>query len=164
MRSVTDHNKNVTQNNIAPNYTERLWPNTWLYIILLLTIPSTMLLFMPLNTTLGIALAPIVYISAALIFTLASPKITVAEGHFSAGYANIPVAYLGEITELDSDELTLAIGIEADARAYLLVRGWIHKALKITNTDPTDPAPYWIITTRRPQALKTALEQARAAA
>ncbi|MBB4071511.1 DUF3093 domain-containing protein [Leucobacter sp. OH2974_COT-288] len=142
-------------------YSERLWPSGWLYIILLLLVPSTMLLFMPLNSTLGVVLAPIVYVVFAAIFTLASPRVAVAGGEFIAGHANIPTSYIGDVEILDSDELTLAIGIQADARAYLLVRGWIHQAVKVANTDPTDPAPFWIVTTRHPEKLRAALLAAR---
>lgn len=144
-------------------YQERLWPGPWIYIILLLLIPSVMLLLMPLNLTLGIVLAPIVYVIFAAIFTLASPLVAVKNGEFCAGHANIPTRYLGAVEILDSEQLALAIGIQADARAYLLVRGWIARAVKVANTDPTDPAPFWIITTRNPERLAAALEHARAA-
>ncbi|MDO4241658.1 MAG: DUF3093 domain-containing protein [Microbacteriaceae bacterium] len=145
-------------------YREKLWPTPWLYIILLLLVPAIMLLLMPISVVLGAVIAPLTYVIFALFFTLTSPEIVIENGEFRAGRAHIPTDFLGEITTLDSDELSVAIGIEADARAFLLVRGWIHKGVKVTNTDPTDPAPYWIVTTRRPQELADALKQAQASA
>lgn len=141
----------------AKLYHERLWPNTWLYIMLLLLVPAVLLLFMPLNTTLGVVLAPLSYLLAAGFFTAISPVISVTETEFIAGRARIPLTYLGKVTPLDADQLSLALGIQADARAYLLIRGWIHQGLKIVNTDPSDPAPYWIVTSRNPEKLAQVL-------
>jgi hypothetical protein len=55
-----------------------------------------------------------------------------------------------------------AIGPGVDARSYLVVRGWIHRGVRIDNIDPADPAPFWIITTRHPQKLAEAIEAAKA--
>jgi hypothetical protein len=43
-----------------------------------------------------------------------------------------------------------------------VVRGWIHRGVRIDNIDPADPAPFWIITTRHPQKLAEAIEAAKA--
>ena len=44
-----------------------------------------------------------------------------------------------------------------DARAWLLVRGWIPGVARITLDDPTDPTPYWLVSTRDPEGLAAAL-------
>jgi hypothetical protein len=43
--------------------------------------------------------------------------------------------------------------VEADARAYLLLRPYLKRAVRIEITDPADPAPYWLLSTRRPDQL-----------
>jgi hypothetical protein len=50
-----------------------------------------------------------------------------------------------------------------DARAWLLIRGWITPVVKVDLTDPTDPTPYWIVSTRRPAEVVAAIAKARAA-
>jgi hypothetical protein len=50
-------------------------------------------------------------------------------------------------------------GPEADARAYLLLRPYLKRAVKVEITDPADPAPYWLVGTRRPDQLASALEE-----
>ncbi len=145
-------------------YKERLLPTPWLYIILLLILPAVGLLFMPLNITLGLVLGPVIYVLVVAFLILTSPRVAVEDEEFIAGRANIPARFIGEVETLNSDELTLAIGIHGDARAYLLIRGWIHQAVKVHNTDPTDPAPFWIVTTRTPEELRKALEAAKARA
>ncbi len=49
------------------------------------------------------------------------------------------------------------MGSEADARAYLLVRPYLKRAVRVTVVDPADPTPYWLVGTRHPEALAAAL-------
>ncbi|MBT1017978.1 DUF3093 family protein [Canibacter sp. lx-72] len=150
----------TSSNQSAVFYTERLLPTPWLYLITFLIVPAVILLLLPVNLLLAIFLAPTVYLLVITILIMTSPKIMVSQDTFYAGTAYIPLSYLGTVTILNRDELSIALGVQADARAFLIIRGWIHTALKVTNTDPTDPAPYWIVTTRRPQELAAALNRA----
>ena len=45
----------------------------------------------------------------------------------------------------------------ADARAYLVLRPYLKRAVKVEITDPADPAPYWLVCTRHPEELAKAL-------
>ena len=47
--------------------------------------------------------------------------------------------------------------MDADARAYLLLRPYLKRAVKVEITDRADPAPYWLISTRHPEELAQAL-------
>lgn len=142
-------------------YRERLWPTPWLLIALLLFIPAVALMIFPLNPPLAIPLGIIVYLVLALSLILAAPSVTVQNGTLIAGRARIPVSLLGSLEELDADSLRTAIGPGLDARAHLLVRGYIHRGVKIEVIDPADPAPYWIVTARRPRTLIDAINAAR---
>ena len=44
-------------------------------------------------------------------------------------------------------------GVDADARAYLLLRPYLKRAVRVEITDPADPAPYWLVSTRHPDEL-----------
>ena len=55
-----------------------------------------------------------------------------------------------------------AHGPRLDARAYLCLRGWIPTGVRIALADPQDPTPYWLLSTRRPEALAAALQQTAA--
>ena len=44
-------------------------------------------------------------------------------------------------------------GVDADARAYLLLRPYLKRAVRVEITDPADPAPYWLVSTRHADAL-----------
>ena len=48
-------------------------------------------------------------------------------------------------------------GPEANARAYLVLRPYLKRAVKVEITDPADPTPYWLVSSRRPEDLAGAL-------
>ena len=142
-------------------YRERLLPGVSLFIAMVLVIPAVALVLTPINAQWAIPTGFIVYAILAVTFLLNSPSIVVADGRLSAGRAEIPVSLLGDIELLGADALKAAIGPGSDARNYLLLRGWIHRGVKIANIDPADPAPFWILTSRHPQKLAEALAAAR---
>ena len=138
-------------------YRERLTPGPGLFVAWLLIIPASALVMIPMNSAAAIPVALGVYAIIALLLLSMSPVIDVHDGVLTAGRAQIPVTMLGDIEPLGSAALSRAIGPEADARDFLLVRGWIRKGLKIEVVDPTDPTPHWIITSRKPLALAEAI-------
>jgi hypothetical protein len=101
----------------------------------------------------GIALA----LLAALLVSYGSPHLTVRDGWFRAGRARIEAVHLGAVAALDAEEARRVAGREADARAYLLLRPYLKRAVKVEITDPADPAPYWLVSSRRPDELASAL-------
>jgi hypothetical protein len=96
----------------------------------------------------------------ALFLGYGSAQIRVSGGVFTAGRANIPVALLDRPTALDAETTHRLAGVDANARAYLLLRPYLKKAVKVTVDDPADPVPYWLVSTRRPDELAAALSAA----
>ena len=47
--------------------------------------------------------------------------------------------------------------MDADARAYLLLRPYLKRAVRVEIADPADPTPYWLVATRHPETLAAAL-------
>lgn len=101
----------------------------------------------------GAALA----LMAALLISYGAARIEVAEGSLRAGHARIDVVHLGAATALDADAARRLAGVDADARAFLLLRPYLKRAVRVDVLDPADPAPYWLLSTRRPEALAAAL-------
>jgi hypothetical protein len=64
---------------------------------------------------------------------------------------------LADPTPLDREATRLLAGRDADARAFLLLRPYLKRSVRIEVTDPEDPAPYWLVSTRRPEELAGAL-------
>ena len=93
----------------------------------------------------------------AVFLSYGSARILVAEGEFQAGRARIPMSYVGSVTPLDAEATRATAGRDADARAYLLLRPYLKRAVRVDITDPADPTPYWLVSTRHGEALVRAL-------
>jgi hypothetical protein len=86
----------------------------------------------------------------------------VEDGHFRAGRARVPLQHVGAASALDAEGLRRQAGVDADARAYLLLRPYLKRGVRVDITDPADPTPYWLVSCRRPDRLVSALEASRA--
>ena len=72
--------------------------------------------------------------------------------------AHIDIKYLGEATILDAPAMRLLRTRDADPAAYLAIRFWIPKGVKIAVVDPRDPTPYWLITSKRGEEIAALLD------
>lgn len=91
------------------------------------------------------------------LWSYGNARVSVAGQTFRAGRAHLPAIYIGAVTALDADQTRRAAGIEADARAYLLLRPYLKRAVRVEVTDPADPTPYWLVASRQPERLAAAL-------
>ncbi len=96
-------------------------------------------------------------LNVAVFLSYGGAYVEVRGGTLYAGHAHIPLALLAEPRALDGDEVRLALGVDADARAYLLVRPYIRRGVLVRVTDPADPAPYWLVSSRHPRTLAAAI-------
>lgn len=78
-----------------------------------------------------------------------------------AGRAEIDLDLVGDVVALDADQTRATAGRDADARAYLLLRPYLRHSVKVEITDPRDPAPYWLVSCRRPERVVAAVSAAR---
>ena len=88
-------------------------------------------------------------------------RVGVADGEVVAGAAHVPLRHVGAVTPLDADPARRARGPEADANAFLVLRPWVATAVRVEITDPADPTPYWLVSTREPQRFAAAASTAR---
>ncbi|MEO6511221.1 MAG: DUF3093 domain-containing protein [Nocardioides sp.] len=103
-------------------------------------------------------------LGALLVLVLGSygsARLSVDGGKFQAGRARIGLEHLGPAEALDVDATRLAMGSEADARAFLVLRPYLKRAVRVPVTDPADPTPYWLVGSRHPDALAGALNGRR---
>ena len=96
----------------------------------------------------------------SLFLGYGAAELRVADGTFHAGRANIPVDLLVTPTAHDAETTKRLIGVEADARAYLLLRPYVKRSVQVAVNDPADPVPYWLVSTRRADELVAALAAA----
>lgn len=145
-------------------YRERLWPSAWVFAATALVIPASLLVFLPISPTAGQLTAALLYAGCVAALIATSPVIEVTGAEVTAGRARLPIAYAGVPEAFEKEEATLQRGQRLDARAWLVIRGWISPVVKIPVTDAADPAPYWLVSTRRPAALAAAILEARSGA
>jgi hypothetical protein len=88
---------------------------------------------------------------------LGATSVEVRGGVLYAGPATIPLALLGEAEALDKEATRRVHGVDADARAFLVTRPYISRAVKVMIDDPADPTPYWLISSRHPHRLAAVL-------
>jgi hypothetical protein len=92
-----------------------------------------------------------------LMVSYGSARITIADGVLQAGRARISAAHLGRAEALDAEATRRVAGVQADARAFLLLRPYLKRAVRVEITDPADRTPYWLISSRRPDELARVL-------
>jgi hypothetical protein len=145
----------------TPGYRERLWPGPWIFVSTALIIPACLLVFLPINQTIGVIVAVAAYAVIVALLVLSTPAIEVTASELIAGRARLPLSLAGRIEGFTKETAQLERGQHLDARAWLLIRGWIDPVVKVEVDDAADPTPYWLLSTRHPEALIAAINDAR---
>lgn len=96
---------------------------------------------------------------AALLVGYGSARVVVVDDVLHAGRAQIDTRHIGAATALDAQQMRLLAGRDADARAFLLLRPYLKRGVRIELTDPADPTPYWLVGSRHPERLAAALHR-----
>lgn len=103
------------------------------------------------------ATAVLLLIMVGVYLGYGAPRIQVVDGWLRAGRARIAGEFLGEVEALDAAETRRVAGRDADVRAYLLLRPYLKRTVKVTVRDDRDPTPYWLVSTRDPEQLAAAI-------
>ena len=144
-------------NAIGPIYRERLWPAPWVFIATALVIPASLLVFLPISTIAGVICAIVLYGAIVITLLVTTPTVEVTADSFAAGRAHLPLTAVAAAEAFEGVDATAQRGTRLDARAWLLLRGWIPGVVRVQLDDPSDPTPYWLVSTRRPKQLAAAL-------
>jgi hypothetical protein len=98
---------------------------------------------------------------AGLLLAYGAVRVQVDADGLTAGDARLPLAAVGEVRPLGRDAARALLGPRADARAHVLLRGYVPTAVQVQVVAPGDPTPYWYVSTRHPGRLAAALRAAR---
>ncbi len=102
--------------------------------------------------TFAIATLAIPFIARSL-----TSRISIDQRELRIDKAHIELKYLGKVTVLDSDAMRLLRTRDADPAAFLAIKFWASKGIKIEVTDPRDSTPYWLVTSKRGENLAALL-------
>ncbi|MFC0678095.1 DUF3093 domain-containing protein [Lysobacter korlensis] len=145
----------------APVYRERVWPAPWVLLSLALVLPASLLVFLPINPLVGVGTGVVLYGGLVVLLVIGSPTLEVTERGFTAGRATLPARHIGRAEGFSRADATRERGPNLDARAWLLIRGWVDGVVRVEVADDRDPVPYWLVSTRRPDELVSALDRVR---
>jgi hypothetical protein len=88
-----------------------------------------------------------------------APRIQVSKNHLRVGRVSIARNLVGTPQAIDKSEIFAERGPNLDPAAHKVFQGSVKTAVKIPVTDPEDPTPYWLVSTRNPKKLVEALSK-----
>lgn len=109
----------------------------------------------------GIPYAAVAVGVAALLLWAGRVRVRVAAGELHVDDAHVPLHLLGSAEALDAHGKAHALGPELDPLAFLVLRPWVRGAVLVVLDDTSDPTPYWLVSSRRPDRLVAALSDAQ---
>ncbi|MBP3087752.1 DUF3093 domain-containing protein [Corynebacterium sp. sy017] len=144
-------------------YTERQWvPWYWwliaVFIVALLTAQcalnrSVLWLYIP-----AIVLS---IIAVWVLLTLSNTRIRIEEDPdgtrwLVSGQANLPHTVVSRSIAVPATAKRNAMGRQLDPAAYIISRSWVPEMVMLVLNDQDDPTPYWLVSSRNPEALLAA--------
>jgi Protein of unknown function (DUF3093) len=132
----------------------------------LLSIPSIVILGAELWAGFSGLIAALVYgvftaVIAGFLLSWGATSIEVTDDSLRAGGATLPLTQVGDVVPLDEKQAALLRGPRGDPAAHLMLRPYLRRAVYITLADPAEGVPYWLVATRHPAELATAIERSR---
>jgi hypothetical protein len=132
----------------------------------LLAIPVIAILGGEVYAGFGGFIPPLIYavftaVVAGFLLSWGATSIEVADGALRAGSATLPLSQVGDVVPLDEEQAALLRGPRGDPAAHLMLRPYLKRAVYIALADPSDGVPYWLVATRHPAELATAIERSR---
>ncbi|MDO8731083.1 MAG: DUF3093 domain-containing protein [Actinomycetota bacterium] len=146
-------------------YRERLLPKWWVLVFIASLIAMLSIAYgAAINAQVGWIMFIALASSAGLAMYTSSPVIEVSDV-LAVGLARLPLAFIGEVAVLDSTQTREARSRRIDARNFVLVKSWAaSQSVFVTLTDPADPHPAWLVSSRHPRELMAAINANSASA
>lgn len=88
-------------------------------------------------------------------------RIAVTPEELHVDDARLPLAVVGAVTPLSPLQTRDLLGPAAEPYAFVIQRPWVGGAVRVDLTDPADPTPYWVISSRHPGELAAAIDASR---
>lgn len=145
------------------HYTERVTPKWTSFLPLTLILPTLWLTLAPINALAGLGLGIFGTIAAAWSMFANSAKILVSDSWVQVGKASIEARFIGVCEEVPYAARFAQRVPNLDPKAYLRLQSSRKGLVKLQIVDKNDPTPYWVVSTKSPAQLITAIEQAKKA-
>ncbi len=156
----------MPESRVAPQtlrYRERLWVPWWWW-----PVGSGVSALIAAEVNMGVRSLPN-WLPYAVLFTVAAGvllwlgrwevRVTAENGAVElwAGTAHLPATVIARSAEVPASAKSAALGRQLDPAAFVAHRAWIGPMALIVLDDPDDPTPYWLVSTRHPDRVLSAL-------
>lgn len=134
-------------------YTERLSPAWWMWLLVLFVGLVVLVALAPINLWVAGVAALAATAGAVVALAVSSSSIVITEDALQVGRARIERRFVGEAEAFRGEDVRRVRGPELDARAFMNFRASVGPVVRIRITDPVDPTPYWLTSTRHPERI-----------
>jgi hypothetical protein len=149
----------MRQGKSVTSYRERLIapPSWWLFAVAFGVVWGWIVLVIA-SVPAAVATGVIVAAGSALaVLRYGSLTIEVTDDVLRAGRATVERRHLGRVEPLARPAYRHRLGAGADVRGLLVTRPYLDRGVLVEIADTSDPTPYWLLSSRRPEALAAAL-------
>jgi len=140
-------------------YRERLFvPLSWWFgCVATAIVFAWILLVSTTRIAAGVTFVVVLIASALVVARYGSLTITRDDTGLRVGGAFLDEIHIGAAEALHRGEYRRRLGVEADARAYLVTRPYLDRGVLVRVADDADPVPYWLVSTRHPDDIAAAI-------
>jgi hypothetical protein len=140
-------------------YTEVIRAPLWLIaFVYFLFLSMVLSVWAGLGNTPGIITFVLLTAWLIVLYFRTALTIRVDKQYLHVGGAKLEHQYIGAVTPLTTAELKLLRTRDADPSAFLAMRFWSSKAVKVEVSDSRDSTPYWLVSSKNPKKLVEALK------
>jgi hypothetical protein len=140
-----------------PHYSEWVLPSWTSFIPVLGVYPALWLTFLPISPTIGVWAGIAATLMVASLMVAKSARIAVTEDRLQVANASIDRKHVVAVEVVGKDRAFFARGRELNPGAWIHFQGSVGTLALVRINDPLDPTPYWLFSTRDPEALKKSL-------
>jgi len=148
---------------VAPAYAERLgvpW-GAWLLVPTTVALLAAEIWLGGTGLRAWLPFALLLPATVAVMLWLGRIRVAVTPAELQVDDARLPVGVIADVIALDAAGKREALGVGAHPLAFVVQRPWIPGAVQVVLDDPADPTPFWVVSTRHPVELATALLRPR---
>lgn len=148
--------------NVEPVYSESLRTPWWWYLVAagVASLLAAEFHIAGLRLTDWIPFGTLIPLSLAIVWWLGHNRLEIVAGELRVRGAHLPLRYVSGAVALDAATLRRVVGREGDPASFISIRPWIGPGVQVWLDDPDDPAPYWVVSSRRPDRVVEALRTA----
>ena len=135
------------------------WPWWLMGLIIALDISIVIAIWAGLGNSAALVSVFVVIALTIALFFFTELNIRVDGDQLHVARAHIDREFIGQIEVLTADQMKRAYGIGLDPAAFLAIRFWVKGGIKLAITDPRDPTPYWLVSSKKPEKIKAAIQR-----